>query len=61
MVLAPDLPAEFFAEEQQLENLTTHFGRQEPLPGVDDAFAERHGDKTLGYVHALGVRAAWRA
>jgi mycothiol synthase len=24
------------------------------------AFAERHGDKTLGYVHALGVRTAWR-
>ena len=28
---APDLPATFFAEEQQLENLTTHFGKTEPL------------------------------
>jgi mycothiol synthase len=30
------------------------------LAGFANAFAERHGDKTLGYVHALGVRTAWR-
>jgi mycothiol synthase len=30
------------------------------LAGFVIAFPERHGDKALGYVHALGVRAAWR-
>lgn len=30
------------------------------LAGFVIAFSERHGDKTLGYVHALGVRESWR-